>query len=103
VSGRLTLTSRRAEALFRYDLVAKPGVNVTVQGVVALVEQNGRHHYRYDGNGSGCLYWSTQLVSDFMSAGLLDGSEMEGFMHWITEIRRENEFWVPNDQGTFIT
>lgn len=76
---------------------------ITVRQVVELVEKNERHHYRYDGNGSGCLSWSMKLIADFIAAGWLKNDAETEFEKFIEQTRKtEPNYWIPPDAGTFI-
>jgi hypothetical protein len=81
--------------------VIKSGL--TVQTVVDLITAKGRQGYKYDGNGSGCLYWSTTLLGDYATAGYVKAEATEDFKKFTENTRKaEPTYWIPEDKGTFI-
>ncbi|KAK7695666.1 hypothetical protein QCA50_000302 [Cerrena zonata] len=78
--------------------------DLTVQNVVDLITANGRERYKYDGNGSGCLSWSSKLLADYAAAGYVAATEVNTFTEFIaqTRTREEGVYWIPDDQGTYL-
>ena len=56
----------------------------------------------YDGNGSGCLFWTKAVIAmleteKFIEAGSVDMLEKE-----VAKTRGTKGLWVPDDKGTFF-
>ncbi|KAK0199105.1 hypothetical protein F5146DRAFT_996424 [Armillaria mellea] len=77
---------------------------LSVQTVVDLITANGRERYKYDGNGSGCLSWSTKLLADYVAAAYVGPQATGDFTKFIVKTRKDEAtlYWIPDDQGTYI-
>jgi len=75
-----------------------------VQNFVDLIPYSRRDRYSYDGNGSGCLFWSNALLNDYEGAGWVYPSATAAFADYIASIRWDaiGKYWIPEDQGTFF-
>jgi len=69
-----------------------------------MIILRGRQKYSYDGNGSGCLFWTTTLLRDYVDLQWMSANVVNGFQHFITTLRQQSagEFWIPEDEGTFF-
>ena len=95
--------SRSAEDFWEFQMpVVVEGL--TVQEVVDLITANRRERYMYDGNGSGCLSWCTQLLYDYVNAGYVDTNQPGEFEDFVNDLRttKGGTYWIPEDRGTFL-
>ncbi|KAH8110139.1 hypothetical protein DFH11DRAFT_809105 [Phellopilus nigrolimitatus] len=77
--------------------------DITVQDIWNLIEEKKRQYYHYDGNGSGCLYWSKTLLGDFEGQKWVDEGAVKALEQIVDGLRGERgKYWVPNDKGTFF-
>jgi hypothetical protein len=77
--------------------------DLSVQTVVNLITANGRQGYKYDGDGSGCLSWSTTLLGDYVTAGYVNAATTQEFKEFIANTRiAEPTYWIPEDNGTYV-
>jgi len=76
----------------------------SVQQFVDLITERGRHKYKYDGNGSGCLFWSTTMLEDYARLGWVLVQSVNQFNTFVGQIRQaeKGKYWIPEDQGTFL-
>ncbi|KAK0479886.1 hypothetical protein EDD18DRAFT_1206718 [Armillaria luteobubalina] len=103
VYSKSTVVSAAASTYWELSIpVIKAGLQV--QTFVAMITANGHERYKYDGNGSGCLSWSTRLLNDYVAAGYVDAQAMQNFAKFITTTRHyvAGFYWIPDDQGTYI-
>ncbi|PSS37219.1 hypothetical protein PHLCEN_2v940 [Hermanssonia centrifuga] len=47
------------------------GVNLTPRGLLAIIQEKGLDKYKYNGEGSGCLYWCTQVIRHLEEVGII--------------------------------
>jgi hypothetical protein len=102
VYSKSTLVSTAASNVWEFQTpVIK--ADLSVQTVVDLITAKGRQGYKYDGNGSGCLSWSTTLLGDYTAAGYVKTQATEDFKKFIEDTRKdEPTYWIPEDNGTYI-
>ncbi|KAF9240405.1 hypothetical protein BU15DRAFT_61422 [Melanogaster broomeanus] len=76
---------------------------ITVGGLLAMLERNGRNRYKYDDSGSGCRFWCRTVLEDLENGGLVSGGAVERFDAYIVENSRGNpgRFPWPTREGTF--
>jgi len=103
IASKPTLASRHAEDYFVHDVQLRRR-DLTVQNFVDLIHYSRRDRYSYDGNGSGCLFWSNALLNDYAGAGWVYPSATAAFADYIASIRwgATGKYWIPEDQGTFF-
>ncbi|KAJ0415825.1 hypothetical protein BJY00DRAFT_292944 [Aspergillus carlsbadensis] len=58
-----------------YILDLAPGREITVNDILELLVQNGRHQYEFDFRGVGCRFWVTQQVDLFHARGVVGDRE----------------------------
>ncbi len=64
-----------------------------------LLTARGFNRYRYNGAGSGCLTWTTELVRLLEGEGILPVGSREGFLEKVAEVRADPDYWVPKEDG----
>jgi len=69
-----------------------------------MIGLRGRQKYSYDGNGSGCLFWTTTLLRDYVDLEWMSANAVNGFQQFVAYLRQQlaGEFWIPEDEGTFF-
>lgn len=79
--------------------------DLTVQDFVELISLRGRQKYSYDGNGSGCLFWTTTLLRDYVQLEWMGANAVNDFKGFIEDLRQEEagKHWIPEDEGTFFS
>jgi len=58
--------------------------------------------YKYDGNGSGCLFWCRSLIRQLEQDGLIKQGSLAILDAEIAAAKQEDKFWIPDDQGEFF-
>jgi hypothetical protein len=103
VASRTSLNSTSARVVWSHYLPVVQN-NLTVSDFHDLLVRNKRHHYMYDGRGSGCLSWTKKLIQDFSEIGWLDQGAEDSFTEYLADVRRDvsGDFYIPEDSGTFI-
>jgi hypothetical protein len=76
--------------------------DVTVQHFIDLIQQNRRHHYSYDKNKSGCLFWSKTVMRDFATNSWVKHEDVDAIDGVVDEARKTEGYWVPKDEGRFL-
>lgn len=56
----------------------------------------------YDGNGSGCLFWTKSVIDLLQTEGFIEAGSVNKLEKELTTTRNTKGFWVPDDKGTFI-
>ncbi|KAI0375158.1 hypothetical protein BV20DRAFT_960239 [Pilatotrama ljubarskyi] len=79
---------------------------VTVGDVINLVVEDDRQFYKFHPDGSGCLYWQTQLLRRFVNKGWLKQKQLDAL--WIEVEEHANRVGqdmvpYPPAQGVFYT
>ena len=70
--------------------------------VYNLIKDKGFGRYMYDGNGSGCLFWSKSVIELLVMEGFIVAGSVDKLEKEVTTTRNTEGLWVPYDEGTFI-
>ena len=76
--------------------LAKP---YTTTDVYKLLDNKRFNYFMYNGNGSGCLTWTTRLVKELEDEGVLPAGVLASFNEKIAEVRANPKYWVPAEPG----
>jgi len=71
----------------------------TTTDVYNLLLARGFNKYMYNGNGSGCLTWTTAVVEVLEREGVLPPGSKDQFLVTVAEARADPNFWVPDEPG----
>jgi hypothetical protein len=74
----------------------------TTMDVYKLIKDGGYWRYKYDGNGSGCLYWTRTLIEVLEAKGWIETGSVVKLDEAIAATREKEGIWVPDDQGSFF-
>jgi hypothetical protein len=91
-SLKLLTTSRKlfsTNPAVLYTAVFKKRVNV--ENLINLIIQDGRHHYKFHPDGSGCMYWQLSLLQKFESFGWLENGSSAEIVEAIQTFRNESK------------
>jgi hypothetical protein len=67
----------------------------TTTEVYNLLVARNFNHYLYNGDGSGCLTWTTALVRLLETEGVLPQGSEASFLTKVEEVRADPKYWVP--------
>jgi len=87
--------SSTAAASWETKLIKK----CTTTDIYNLLVAKKFNHYRYNGNGSGCLTWTTALVECLEGEGIIQQGSTAEFKKKIMEVRGNPAYWVPLEPG----
>ncbi len=71
----------------------------TTTQVYELLTEKKFNQYMYNGNGSGCLTWTTALVELLETEGVLPQGSKASFLATVDTVRRDPKLWVPEEPG----
>ncbi|THU84664.1 hypothetical protein K435DRAFT_870043 [Dendrothele bispora CBS 962.96] len=71
----------------------------TTTQVYDLLVAKKFNQYQYNGNGSGCLTWTTALIELLVSEGVLPADSKTNFEAKVAEVRADPKYWVPAEPG----
>lgn len=71
----------------------------TTTDVYNLLVARKFNQYLYNGNGSGCLTWTTALIELLESEGVLPPGSKTSFLVKVAEVRADPKYWVPDEPG----
>ncbi|RPD56825.1 hypothetical protein L227DRAFT_578491 [Lentinus tigrinus ALCF2SS1-6] len=76
--------------------LAKP---YTTTDIYNLLENKRLNYFLYNGNGSGCLTWTTRLVKELEDEGVLPAGALVSFNEKVAKVRANPKYWVPAEPG----
>ncbi|KAH9884667.1 hypothetical protein C8Q73DRAFT_796183 [Cubamyces lactineus] len=76
--------------------LAKP---FTTTQIYDLLVAKGFNRYLYNGDGWGCLTWTTALVELLETEGVLPAGAKKTFEAKVAEVRADPKYWVPEEPG----
>ncbi|KAI0078471.1 hypothetical protein K474DRAFT_1660495 [Panus rudis PR-1116 ss-1] len=79
--------------------LAKP---YTTTDIYKLLEDKRFNYFLYNGNGSGCLTWTTRLVKELEDEGVLPAGALASFKEKVAEVRVKPMCWVPDEPGAMF-
>ena len=56
----------------------------------------------YDGNGSGCLFWTKSVIDLLQMEGFIVAGSVDRLEEKVMTTRNTEGLWVPDDKGTFF-
>ncbi|KAI0328427.1 hypothetical protein GY45DRAFT_1338125 [Cubamyces sp. BRFM 1775] len=71
----------------------------TTTQIFNLMVAHNFNRYAYNGNGSGCLTWTTALVKLLEDNGVLPPGSLKGFLETVAKARADPQYWVPDEPG----
>ncbi|KAI0328430.1 hypothetical protein GY45DRAFT_1000428 [Cubamyces sp. BRFM 1775] len=71
----------------------------TTTEIYNLLVAHGFNRYLYNGNGSGCLTWTTALVKLLEAEGVLPAGALKEFEQKVAVVRADPKYWVPDEPG----
>lgn len=71
----------------------------TTSDIFTLLENRRLNCFMYNGNGSGCLTWTTRLVKELEDIGALPAGALASFYKTVAGVRANPECWVPDESG----
>ncbi|KIJ15881.1 hypothetical protein PAXINDRAFT_180501 [Paxillus involutus ATCC 200175] len=71
----------------------------TTTDVYDLLVAKKFNHYLYNGNGSGCLTWTTALIKLLEDEGVLPAGSEKSFLVKVAQVRADPKYWVPDEPG----
>jgi len=71
----------------------------TTTDVYNLLLARGLNKYMYNGNGSGCLTWTTAVVEVLEREGVLPVGSKDQLLLKVSEARADPNVWVPDEPG----
>ncbi|KAI6119792.1 hypothetical protein EV401DRAFT_1888016 [Pisolithus croceorrhizus] len=71
----------------------------TTKDVYELMVAKKFNYYKYNGEGSGCLTWTTRLVEVLQEEGVLPAGSMASFLAKVDQVRSDPNYWVPDEPG----
>ena len=74
----------------------------TATDIYNLLVAKKFNHYLYNGNGSGCLTWTTALVELLEDEGVLSEGSMTDFLRTVEAVRADPKCWVPDEPGAMF-
>ncbi|KAJ3563802.1 hypothetical protein NP233_g8704 [Leucocoprinus birnbaumii] len=82
-----------------YHWEAKVARDYTTSQVCDLLKKKNFNRYLYNGNGSGCLTWTTALVKLFEDEKILAKGSTDSFSELVDKVRKDTLYWVPDGPG----
>lgn len=74
----------------------------TTTDVYNLIKDKGFGRYMYDGNGSGCLFWTKAVIAMLQAEKYIEAGSVDELEKEVTKARSTKGLWVPDDKGKFI-
>ncbi|KIK89806.1 hypothetical protein PAXRUDRAFT_831755 [Paxillus rubicundulus Ve08.2h10] len=108
-AGILTVASVQyelsASSVAHVSEVATATGKITVHELLKMLGQNGRNLYRFDENGTGCVWWCRTVLGDFERQELVSGGAVKRFDAYYQGKNHRNpkRFPLPTPLGTFYT
>ena len=56
----------------------------------------------YDGNGSGCLFWTKSIIDLLQMEGFIVAGSVDRLEEKVMTTRNTEGLWVPDGKGTFF-
>ncbi|KAI0658255.1 hypothetical protein C8Q70DRAFT_184474 [Cubamyces menziesii] len=86
----------RAAPYYWDTLLAK---EYTTTQIYELMVARNFNRYMYNGNGSGCLTWTTALVQLLEDEDVLPPGSVAAFQAKVAQARADPIYWVPDEPG----
>ena len=80
----------------------KSAKDFTTTDVYNLIKDEGFGRYMYDGNGSGCLFWTKAVIAKLQAKNFIVAGSVDELEKAVTITRGTEGLWVPDDKGTFF-
>ena len=71
----------------------------TTTDVYNLILARGFNRFFFNGQGSGCQYWTKALVQLLENNNVLPRGSANKFQEKIDEVKADPEYWVPDEPG----
>ena len=95
-------TSRRTVVEYTVTLPVTQNMHLTIGGLIGFIIRHGLHRYRLDSERSGCLHWTSTLISRLEQDGYVAPGSTAAVDQRVAAARANPGFWCPEDHGRFM-